>query len=76
VSLTIQYKAVTRVDVIPAATSTTFGPPVKEMKGDRLGATERVRGREEGRGGRDIGPPPTIPLAGTVICCMHAFRDG
>jgi len=42
VSLTIQYKAVTRVDVIPAATSTTFGPPVKEMKGDRLGATERA----------------------------------
>lgn len=78
-SLTIQYKAVTRVDVTPAA---IVHPSAPSWQGDSVrGETERGRERETERERHThththTGSPPTIPLAGTVICCMHASRDG
>lgn len=70
-SLTIQYKAVTRVDVTPAIL--VHPSAFHERRGS-------VRGERDGQGGEErekhTSPPPTIPLAGTVICCMHASRDG
>lgn len=89
-SLTIQYKGVTRLDVIPAASCRAalrrapFSPFVKGRIGKRYREIEReseidTRGKKGGgmrRKERDTSPPPTIPLAGTVICCMHASRDG
>lgn len=47
------------------------------MKGDERESVRDERDRQRG-GEREkhTGSPPTIPLAGTVICCMHASRDG
>jgi len=94
VSLTIQYKAVTRVDVTPAAVVHPSALPWKgweeigkrcnrergkqrererEGEGERRRVGERERERERHT---HTDSPPTIPLAGTVICCMHASRDG